>query len=250
MKSSTADNTIPDSLISEEETTSGWLVTFADMMTLLLVFFVLLYSLSSFETEKYESAVKKIKTNIETESKPIGLLELMEIPESMDTRITIEDLTGLRSREDTLVRDVNRFAASGKAEDKITTTILEGKIIVRIRGNALFPSGSARLDDKAMNILDRITRVLFDYPDYTINIKGHTDDIPISTERFHSNWELSAIRATNVLKHLIQRGIRPERLTATGYGKIMPLVPNTSKENRATNRRVEFVLEKKKTPFR
>ena len=250
MNSSTTDHTVHDSFISGEEETSGWLVTFADMMTLLLVFFVLLYSLASFETEKYKSAVEKIKTSIETESKLIGLLELMEIPESMDTQITIEDLTGLRSREDTLIRDINRFAASGKMQDNITTTILEGKIIVRVRGNALFESGSAELDQGAMSILDEITRVLFDYPDYNINIKGHTDDVPISTEKFPSNWELSAIRATTVLKHLIKRGIQPERLTATGYGKIMPLVPNTSEENRAMNRRVEFVLEKKKTPFR
>lgn len=250
MNKKATDNAIHDSFVSEDETNTGWIVTFADMMTLLLVFFVLLYSLSSFETEKYKSAVEKIKTSIETESKLIGLLELMEIPESMDTKITIEDLTGLRSREDTLIRDVNRLAASGKAEKSITTTILDGKIIVRIRGEALFESGSARLDYKALKILDEITKVLFDYPDYNINIKGHTDDISIATRRFPSNWELSAIRATSVLKHLIKRGIQPERLTATGYGKIMPLVPNTSKENRARNRRVEFVLEKKKTPFR
>ncbi|MFO7754058.1 MAG: flagellar motor protein MotB [Desulfobacteraceae bacterium] len=243
-------NTSNDSFISNEEESSGWIVTFADMMTLLLVFFVLLYSLASFETEKYKSAVEKIKTSIETESKLIGLMELLEIPESMDTQITIEDLTGLRSREDTLIRDINRFAASGKADDTITTTILDGKIIVRIRGKALFSSGAAELDSDAFKILDEITKVMFDYPDYNINIKGHTDDIPISTEAYPSNWELSAIRATTVLKHLIKRGIDPERLTATGYGKIMPLVPNTSKENRAINRRVEFVLEKKKTPFR
>ncbi|MCF8044589.1 MAG: flagellar motor protein MotB [Desulfarculaceae bacterium] len=250
MSSSTPDNTSHDSFISDEEETSGWLVTFADMMTLLLVFFVLLYSLASFETEKYKSAVEKIKTSIETESKLIGLLELMEIPESMDTRITIEDLTGLRSRKDTLIRDINRFAATGKAEDSITTTILDGKIVVRIRGEALFQSGLAELNQDAYRVLDEITRVLFDYPDYNINIKGHTDDVPISTDAYPSNWELSAIRATNVLKHLIKRGIQPERLTATGYGKIRPLVPNTSEENRSMNRRVEFVLEKKKTPFR
>ena len=83
------------------------------------------------------------------------------------------------------------------------------------------------------------------FPEYTINIKGHTDNIPIATRQFPSNWELSAIRATTVLKHLISRGIAPKRLTATGYGDKIPLEPNTTDANRARNRRVEFVLEKK-----
>ena len=90
-----------------------------------------------------------------------------------------------------------------------------------------------------------MTAIAREYPEYTINIKGHTDDIPIATERFPSNWELSAVRATTVLKYLIGKGISARRLTATGYGDSDPLVPNTSDRNRAVNRRVEFVLEKK-----
>jgi chemotaxis protein MotB len=108
----------------------------------------------------------------------------------------------------------------------------------------LFNSGSATLNKNALPILDKIARLLFEYPEYNINIKGHTDNVPISTKQFPSNWDLSAIRATTVLKYLIQKGIKPERLTATGYGDVMPLVPNTSAENRAINRRVEFVQEK------
>jgi len=101
------------------------------------------------------------------------------------------------------------------------------------------------LNPSAIPIFDDLIDILFDYPDYNINIKGHTDNIPISTEIFPSNWELSAIRATTVLKYVISRGVNPDRLTATGYGDVMPLLPNTSEENRTQNRRVEFVLEKK-----
>ncbi len=240
---------ISDALISGNHETTEWIVTFADLMTLLLVFFVLLYTLSSFKTHKYEAAVEKIKTNIENDADLTGLMELMEIPETADTQITIEDITGLRSRKDLLLKEVNRFAARGEQGNQITARIVDGKVTVRIRGELLFPSGSAELNQSARPLIEELVRVFFDYPDYNINIRGHTDDIPIATETYASNWELSAIRATTVLKHLVGAGINPERLTATGYGKIMPLVPNNSAKNRAINRRVEFVLEKKETIY-
>ncbi|MFO7886082.1 MAG: OmpA family protein [Desulfobacteraceae bacterium] len=238
---------ISESLVSKDDT-ADWLVTYADLMTLLLVFFVLLYSLKSFEQEKFKSAVETIKTQMEKNVTLTGLMELMEIPESFDSKITIEDVTGLHSLEKTIVDDINKFIQKKDHEQNIGVSVLENKIIVRVKGKALFQSGSADLNPNAVPIFDEIVKLIFDYPLYNINIKGHTDNIPISTEKFPSNWELSAIRATTVLKYFIKRGIRPERLTATGYGEIMPLVPNTSPGNRAINRRVEFVLEKTAAP--
>ncbi len=238
---------IADSLV-ENDDTPAWLLTYADMMTLLLVFFVLLFTLAAFEKEHYESAVESIKVKIKDEARLIGLIELMEIPETADKMITIEDITGLRSREEAIMNDIQSFIKSSEAREDLATRILDGKIVVSINGKALFDSGSAALKTEAAPILEKMVHVLFDYPDYNINIKGHTDDIPIATEKFPSNWELSAIRATTVLRYLVQRGINPEVLTATGYGDSVPLVPNTSEENRAINRRVEFVLEKKTNP--
>ncbi|MBU2454443.1 MAG: flagellar motor protein MotB [Proteobacteria bacterium] len=222
-----------------------WLVTYADLMTILLVFFILLYTLSFFEKEKYRHAVETIKVQVEENENLIGLMELMEIPETADTRITIENITGLHSREKSLFENITKFARTNKQKQNISTRILDGKIIVSVNGKALFNSGSAALNPTATSIFDEIIQILYDYPEYNINIKGHTDNIPISTEFFPSNWELSAIRATTVLKYLISKGISPQRLTATGYGDVMPLLPNTSEENKALNRRVEFVLEKK-----
>ncbi len=238
-----------NSLIPDNEEQASWLIVFADMMTLLLVFFILLYTLSSFETGKYKTAISRIKTQIENDSELTAFVELMELPETLDTQIVIEDITGLRSRKENLIKDIKKFAAIGGKTNDIATHVLKGKIIVRIKGEALFKSSKAELNKNALSMLDEIVKVLFDYPEYNINIKGHTDDVPISTEKFPSNWELSAVRATSVLKHLIKRGVDPERLTATGYGKILPLISNDTEEHRALNRRVEFVLEKKENLY-
>jgi len=238
------DNTYNDTFITYDDDAT-WLVTYADLMTILLVFFVLLYTLEFFAKEEYRHAVETIKVQIEEDANLIGLMELLEIPETVDTQITIEDITGLHSREKSLFDNITRFARSSSQRQNISTRILDGKIIVSIKGKALFNSGSASLNNTAISIFDEIIKILYDYPEYNINIKGHTDDTPISTPIFPSNWELSAVRATTVLKYLVSKNINPQRLTATGYGAVMPLVPNTSDENKAQNRRVEFVLEKK-----
>ncbi|MCD4720978.1 MAG: OmpA family protein [Desulfobacula sp.] len=240
------DNTYNSTFITYDDEAT-WLVTYADLMTIMLVFFVLLYTLSFFEKERYKRTIETIKIRVESNENLIGLMELMEIPESVDTQITIEDVTGLRSREKSLFENITKFARSSKQKQNISTRILDGKIIVSIKGKALFNSGSAALNNTAISIFDEIILILYDYPEFNINIKGHTDDSPISTAIFPSNWELSAVRATTVLKYLISKGVNPQRLTATGYGEIMPLLPNTSEENKAQNRRVEFVLEKKTT---
>lgn len=240
------DNTYNSTFITYDDEAT-WLVTYADLMTMLLVFFVLLYTLAVFEKDKYRKTMEDIQVKVEQGQHMIGLMELMEVPKDADTQISIEDITGLRSRDRSLFENLTQFARKSSQRDDISTRILEGKIIVSIKGKALFGSGSADLNTAAVSIFNEIILILGDYPDYNVNIKGHTDDIPIATQRFPSNWELSAVRATTVLKYLISKGINPQRLTATGYGDVMPLVPNTDDENRAQNRRVEFVLEKKET---
>jgi len=224
-----------------------WLITYADLMTLLLVFFVLLYSLAFFEKEKYKAKVKTIIGQLEHDRTPKGVLEVFDAPGTPDRRISIEDITGLRSRETTLIKTINRFAQKTGQDKSISTQAEQGKIIITVSGETLFSSGSADLNPSAFPVFNQLIETFDAFPEYNINIKGHTDNIPISTRDFPSNWELSAIRATTVIKYLVSRGVAPQRLTATGYGDIMPQVANTTEENRARNRRVEFVLEKKET---
>ncbi len=238
------DNNFFNTFMTDDDS-APWLITYADLMTLLLVFFVLFYTLSFNDHEKYRKTVESIKVQIKGNENLIGLMELMEIQKQPDALITIEDITGLKSRNKSLFEDLARFAASNSQKENLSTQVQEGKIIVNVAGKALFNSGSASLNPSAVPIFDEIIQILSGYPDYNINIKGHTDNIPITTGIFPSNWELSAVRATTVLKYLIAKGISPRQLTATGYGDVMPLVPNTSEENRTQNRRVEFVLEKK-----
>ncbi len=232
-----------------DENQAEWILTYADLVTLLLVFFVLLFSISSLNLEKFKYAVRSIQVSL-GESKPaIDLLELIVASENHEKKISLEEVTGLRSREQEMLSDINRFIEQREMTDNVLLIASEGKIMLRIKGAILFDSGSAIINTEAMPVLDEIIHIIDDYPEYSINIKGHTDNQPIVTKEFPSNWELASIRATSVLKYLINGGVDPARLTATGYSDLMPLHPNTTEENRAKNRRVEFVLEKKTTPF-
>lgn len=234
---------IADSLLSNDEE-MGWLVTYSDLVTLLLVFFVLLYSLSSIKQEKFIAAISSIKAQLNSNKPLTGLSDLIKIEDSTKSKISIEDITGLRLRQKIMLEDINRFISSNHQDKNISVHTFNNKLVLTINGKVLFNSGSSHLNPEAAPVLNEIVKLVLKYPEYTVNIKGHTDDIPISTVQFPSNWELSAIRATTVLKYLIKKGVSPKRLTATGYGDIMPIVPNTSEKNRAINRRVEFVLEK------
>ncbi len=227
-------------LLIEEEDSRTWLVTYADLVTLLLVFFILLYTLAYFEKEKYRSGLRDLETRFSA-------------GESMDPQehkwksrpIRLDEFTGIRSRQKELIKSVNRFARTLEMPDSVHTENIGNKIVIRVSGEALFASGSADLNPGVTPSFDYLIRIFNQYPEYQINIKGHTDDRPIATRRFPSNWDLSAIRATTVLKYMVSRGIQPNRLTATGYGDALPRVPNDTDANRAINRRVEFVLEKK-----
>ncbi|MBL7179977.1 MAG: flagellar motor protein MotB [Pseudomonadota bacterium] len=232
-------------IIEEEEDQRGWLVTYADLMTLLLVFFILMYAISSLNLEKFKRVVSSIQVSLGEKRPPVELLEIVETPAGTNQKVSLAYLSGLRSREQKILNDIDDMIEEKKMGQHIVAHLSKGKIHIQIRGKVLFESGSAELNNDAKPILEKIAKIIKDYGEYSVNIKGHTDNTPISTVQFASNWELSAIRSTTVLKSLIDGGIDPTRLTATGYGDFLPLVPNDSADNRAINRRVEFVLEKR-----
>ena len=215
--------------VMEDEGAPLWMITYADMVTLLLTFFILYYSIASMNMQKFKEAI------IGEEQASIGLLELLD---SAEVKESIQNLTGLKSND--ILSDIKEVAE----ESELSVDTSEAKVVVRVPGASLFKPGQADLQKSARPILDEVIRVVNKYPDYNIHIQGHTDDEPISTERFPTNWELSAARATAVLRYFFDKGAQPKRMTATGYADTFPLATNDTAPGRAKNRRVEFVLEK------
>ena len=216
--------------VMDEPEAPLWMVTYSDMATLLLTFFILYYSIASKNVAMYEHTLMG-----EAQSNP-GLLELAD---TMKIRTSLSEWSGLKSSD--IFADIKNVA---KEKSDLDITQNAAKIVVRAPGSALFKPASAILEKEGWPLLDDIVPILKKYARYRVHIQGHTDDYPISTEMFPSNWELSAARATAVLRYFIDKGVDPRRLTATGYADTFPLESNMTDHGRAKNRRVEFVLEK------
>ncbi|MDH3635286.1 MAG: OmpA family protein [Gammaproteobacteria bacterium] len=240
-------------VFEDEEGGSTWIVTFADMMTLILVFFILLYTLADFEDEAYKELIESVQV-IDGDGNQISVIDFAtrkgRNPQPLKA---IEDMLGLNPSQvpvenlkPALVAEMESMIDNTDLAESVELTYNGDQIILQIDGRYLFESGQSELKDRARFIFANLAQMFRDYADYKIAIRGHTDDQGIQTARFPSNWELSAVRATTVLRYFIQRGIDPRRMTATGYADYLPLVENNSSENRARNRRVEFVLEKEK----
>lgn len=240
-------------VFEDEEGGSTWVITFADMMTLILVFFILLYTLADFEDEAYKQLVESVQV-IDGDGNQISVIDFAtrkgRNPEPLKA---IEDMLGMNpshvpveNLKPALVAEMESMIDNTDLADSVELAYNGDQINLQIDGRYLFESGQAELKDRARFIFANLAQMFRDYADYKIAIRGHTDDQSIQTAQFPSNWELSAVRATTVLRYFIRQGIDPRRMTATGYADYLPLVENSNSENRARNRRVEFVLEKEK----
>lgn len=125
---------------------------------------------------------------------------------------------------------------------KLRVKIVDGRMVVELPSDILFPSGSARLNAEGRASIAEVSRVLAEIPDRQFQVEGHTDNVPISTAQYPSNWELAAARAITVTKAMIEAGMAPERLSAASYGEYKPAQPNDTREGRAANRRIEIVV--------
>jgi chemotaxis protein MotB len=212
-----------------EEGSPAWMATFADMMSLLLTFFILMYAIASQNTARVLHEVLGI------EEKSLGVIDLID---EITIKKSLQELTGLNNPN--ILDDMDDIAE----DSAMAVDTNEAKVVVRVPGANLFKPGQADLQLSGRPVLDEVIAVIRRYPDYKIHIQGHTDDDPISTEKFPTNWELSAARATAVLRYFFDKGVEPEKMTATGYADTFPLASNDTDQGRNLNRRVEFVLEK------
>ncbi len=212
---------------AKESDEEGWLLTYLDVITLLLVMMVVMLA---FSKPMGEAGKKAEHTQPDVEI-------LLPLPLPPEGGAGDETRLGVSGTTDPL---------AGLPLDQLGPGIEvvsnQGNISFRISSEILFPSGDAQLGPDAGDVIDRLLPVFNRALTYSIVVEGHTDNIPISTPRYPSNWELAAGRAGAVVRHLQARGINPTRLSASGYAETRPVVSNTSPAGRATNRRVELVM--------
>ena len=220
-----------------EETPKGaplWMVTYGDLMSLLLTFFVLIVSFSSMQESKFMQALGSLK----------GALGVMTRLESAVTKtyIVFPKLTKKEFIKVSMkAKELEAALQKGELDKKVEMNMKENGILIRLDAPVLFDLGKAELKSGIYPILDKIVELTQGWPN-SIRIEGHTDNIPINTVQFPSNWELSSSRAISVLRYFVRRGVPANRLAAVGYGKYHPLLPNTTLENKAKNRRVEIYI--------
>lgn len=218
----------------EHENLERWLLTYSDLITLLLAFFIVMYSMSQVDAKKFGqmqealSGVLKGGALVIKQGNKIGALAGQGVLK----------VGFLKSIGDAIKRDFQ-----GLGNDKLVNTeVTERGLVIHIMESALFTEGSAKLTDDAKNTLHMVAGHLIGLPNH-IRIEGHTDNRPINTIKYPSNWELSSVRATEVVRFLIDNhDIKPNMISALGYGEFRPLVPNITDENRAKNRRVDIVV--------
>jgi chemotaxis protein MotB len=255
-----------------EEGLPPWLATFADLMSLLMCFFVLLLSFAEIDAIRFKKMAESMKdafgvqrqvpapdmvmgtSVIKQEFSPSTIPEPSPIEEVRQQTTDVEkeklDVQEMKDAlEEQIKQEVKQEAEELKdaleqeiAEGLVSVETEETKIIVRIQEKGSFPSGSADLDSGFFDVMDRISEAVAKSPGKVI-VAGHTDNIPISTARFRSNWELSSARAVTVVHALLKNPeILRERVLVEGHADSNPLLPNDSSENRAANRRVELIL--------
>ena len=230
-----------------------WLISYADFVTLLFAFFVVMYSISSVNNAKYEALSESLEEAFSRKPKKTEELVVQELEDMIDSRPVNE--IGVKAIEKNNLSEESYLLQiiSGQLEDVLQPYIKNNLIEVKqnefwveleMNNGLVFLSGEAELSSKAGPILKEISEVIKVLTN-VINIEGHTDNIPIRTRLFPSNWELSSARATAVVREFIKYGISPERLSAIGYGEFHPIASNRDIEGRNKNRRVVLVLMSK-----
>lgn len=245
-----------------------WLLSYADFITLLMVFFVVMYAMSKVDVQKYSAMANSL--SLVLSGQPISSLDspgpsmiqgssgqaqpdppgsaaenqrqIEEVKKLVEDFIKTEDQQAAEA-------DKTGNTSAIKLSDNIIVYEQERGLVISFKDTMLFASGSDVLNARAQDIISQLGSTLLKLPNY-IRVEGHTDNMPIRTSKFPSNWELSALRASNVV-HVLREGsgIPADRLSIIGYGEYRPLVSNDSEIGRAMNRRVDIVILKKKYDY-
>jgi chemotaxis protein MotB len=221
---------------SDHVNTERWLISYADFITLLFAFFVTMYAISTIDQRKLQKAVAAFQVAFADSRQTAA--DLASQPSAAATAAAAAAGDGLLAEIET--RLMARLHQIG--ESRVEVTRDQRGLVVSVREARNFPIGSAELNPEAVRLFHEIGTSLAGIPNH-VRVEGHTDDVPIHTVRYASNWELSTARATTVVAYFVQGvGLEPDRLSAAGYAEFHPRAENDSAEHRAENRRVDIVV--------
>jgi chemotaxis protein MotB len=235
-----------------------WMVSYADFVTLLFAFFVVMYAMSSVNEGKYKALSNSIVDAFSKNDQQGGVTDPIQTgtpptvfqPIPLDNPTTVE-VEKRRELSEEILKERRNLGQVSDQFKEVLTPFIDDKLVsvkrndywieLEMNSEMLFLSGEAELSKKAIPVLKKISEVISSLPN-AVNVEGHTDNVPIDNIKFRSNWDLSSARATSVVHELIKDGINPVRLSAIGYGEFHPVGDNKVEDGRFKNRRVVLVL--------
>jgi len=232
----------------EHDNHDRWLISYADFITLLFAFFVVMYSISSVNEEKYKTFGNSL--SIALTKQPITVSTGVVANQQDQTLKALVDMRTVRlgeqqrkvqERMKNLTGGLSQVMAPLIKQRTVNINQTRRGVVIDISASTLFRTGEATLQPGMSDVLRQVAAVL-SKEELPIEVEGHSDDIPIATAQFPSNWELSSARASSVVRMLIDNGVPAKRLAVVGLASNQPLVPNDSPENRARNRRVTITI--------
>ncbi len=245
---------------NDEHIDESWLIPYADLLTLLLALFIVLYSMNSIDVKKFSEMSRAFSLVLNNGSGVMDMPSPVEkgpntekVPKTKDKDKNHPDQNKNNSLEELMQQEQAEFQNLKKQLDEyidkngltsdLETKLNMSQLLITISDNALFAPAQATVKPEARDLAIAISTMLEQYPEYEIIVSGHTDDTPINNAYFKSNWDLSVMRAIRFLDVILEnKAANPERFSATGYGEYRPIAPNDSVVNKAKNRRVEVAI--------
>lgn len=259
----------------EDHVDESWLIPYADILTLLLALFIVLFAASEVNSQKFQEISDSFNRELQGGT---GILENQSAVEVFDEtsklavpndeesdeegesttppegdegdkiEMTAEEIEQLALAEDykelaAIQEKVKAYIAERNLEDRVDAELTSKGLVLKIRDGVLYRSGSADISEESQTIAEEIGKMLVTDPPRSIYIEGHTDNVPSTSAQFPSNWELSSARAINFMKILLENDeLDPRKFSATGFAEHQPIAGNDSAEGRAENRRVEVLI--------
>ncbi|RAV05662.1 flagellar motor protein MotB [Paenibacillus sp. YN15] len=263
----------------EEHADESWLIPYADLMTLLLALFIVLFATAQTDQKKLDQLAKSMSgafnggkgfmeffgivqpsRNADTESKnttPADTSGAYKQPdrseeesesgqsaeEQAEQAAKAEEALKEQKSLNEMKQQMDSFISENNLSTQLDTTLGSHYVMITIRDQAIFASGSAEVKPEAKQLADAISAILTNYPEYQVTVSGHTDNVPITTKTYSSNWDLSTARSLSFMKELFRNAnVNQQRFSSTGFGEFKPIASNDTAEGRAKNRRVEVSI--------